>query len=180
MLFTADSIGDFCLPSRSTWAVAGFRGLNQQLYTSSSKPRGAGSRWKSLSPHTQKKSGAPGKERGILLVVISCCAPPSVAPWWSDGLDGERWREKIWDVMHSAVLSWNVFTVLREKWPFMPLKAYLRSATWRDDTWLIKHNMIYLSSIYLSVYLLFICCYQIKPMLHMSSYIKGLSIYYKE
>lgn len=80
MLFTADLIRDFCLPSRSTWVVAGFRRLNQQLYTSSSKPVELGHDER-VFPH-KKKSRVTGKERGILLVVISCCAPPSVALWW--------------------------------------------------------------------------------------------------
>lgn len=77
MLLTANLIRDFCLPSRSTWVVAVLRGLNQQPYTSSSKPDELG--------HDErvptKKSRVTGEERGILLVAISCCVPPSVALW---------------------------------------------------------------------------------------------------
>lgn len=55
----------------------------------------AGLRWKTLClQKKKKKSTATGKETGILLVGMSCCAPPSVALWrptfWM-----ERREEKI-------------------------------------------------------------------------------------
>lgn len=68
-------------PGGSTRLVAGFNGLNRQLRISSSKPVELGHDER-VGRCKKKKSRETGKDGGILLVVISCCAPPSVALRW--------------------------------------------------------------------------------------------------
>lgn len=87
MLFTADLTRDFCLPSRSTWAVAGFRGLNRERYTSSSKPVELGHdervcvhKKKVHSDRRRKRNPLSGN---ILLCTSICCSVRA------DSLDGE-------------------------------------------------------------------------------------------
>lgn len=56
-----------------------FRGLNQQRRIRLRKPAELGHDER-VCP-SQQKSRETGEPRGILLVPISCCAPPSVALW---------------------------------------------------------------------------------------------------
>lgn len=95
MLATADSTGDFCLPSRSTRVVAGFRGLNQQPYTRSSKPVELGHDER-VCPHKKKVQSDGQRNRNplsgnILLCTSICC---SVTAGDLDGRERKKIRVK--------------------------------------------------------------------------------------
>lgn len=85
--------GVSALPEGSTWLVAGFNGLKRQLRISSSKPVELGH--DERDGRCKKKCRETGKDGGILLVVISCCAPPSVALRWPAVRHGRGKRGKI-------------------------------------------------------------------------------------
>lgn len=82
-------------PDGSTWLVAGLNGLNRQLRISSSKPVELGHDERDgRRKKKKKKSRETGKDGGILLVAISCCAPPSVALRWPAVRHGQREKRK--------------------------------------------------------------------------------------
>lgn len=77
MLFTADMIIGFCSPGGSRRAVPSSEGL-----TSNSTPE-AGSQWSWVTMKESVLAKKRSRETGrILLVRVSCCAPPSVALRW--------------------------------------------------------------------------------------------------
>lgn len=75
--------GISALPGGSTCLVAGFNGLKGQRHISSSKPVELDHDERDCHcKKKKKKSRESAKDEGILLVVLSCCAPPSVALGW--------------------------------------------------------------------------------------------------